>query len=282
MPTRRPTSRQSCISGRHSAISPGSASFASPSRLVVLDIDIRDDQEGTYSGWDTLENMGVHVPPETPMAHSPRDRGSHIYFHWPEGVAYVKGAVGTHGLGKGLDIRATGNFVTAPPLGKVWDPHWNFETVEPVPMPSWMRLPEREPVPAQSASAAPRPAFKVELNQYAAAALDSAVRKNRRGGQWRPALDADRPRLRHRPTHRGRRATEQRDRSSLLASPPDPRFRCREAVATRRGRRGRARRCRFPSRCVPILTIDAGVEERLTRLVLGRDNWRLSSVRTAA
>jgi putative DNA primase/helicase len=116
------------------------------SGLIVLDIDVKPPRPGKpwAYGWDTLADLGGAILPETPMAHTP-SAGTHIYFRHNPAIA-IGNSQGGKGLGPGLDVRGDGGAIVLPgPGGYKWDPHWNFETVEPVPVPRWLGHREKRP-----------------------------------------------------------------------------------------------------------------------------------------
>lgn len=132
--------------------------------VIALDIDVSE----TVNGWDSLEEMGIHFAPETPMAHTPRT-GAHCLFLHPG--HFVKTTAGK--LGKALDVRADGGYLILPPgPGRYWDPHFNLDTVPLAPMPEWMAVPEPAQVSPQNA----RPVRRGHLTAYGEGALDAALR----------------------------------------------------------------------------------------------------------
>jgi hypothetical protein len=103
---------------------------------IALDIDIRHD---IANGWDSLEDLGHPVLPDSPVVHTPSG-GCHWYFANPE--RELKCSTGL--LGPGLDIRATGGYVILPSPGSgyEWDPHCNLDTVPLAPAPNWLWPPK--------------------------------------------------------------------------------------------------------------------------------------------
>jgi hypothetical protein len=93
---------------------------------TVLDIDVKRPEA---NGFDTLDDLGHSILPETPMAHTPRD-GLHVYFD--PGERELRNSAGL--IGAGLDVRGDGGYVILPSPGSgyEWDPQWNFRTVAPV------------------------------------------------------------------------------------------------------------------------------------------------------
>jgi hypothetical protein len=71
------------------------------SGLLVLDIDGAD-------GWKSLD--GVDLPPSTPRVHTGKVRGVHVYFAHPG--SKISSKVGGR---PGLDLKADGGYVVAPP-----------------------------------------------------------------------------------------------------------------------------------------------------------------------
>jgi hypothetical protein len=134
------------------------------SGIVALDVDTKNSQA---NGFDTLEDIGRSILPETPMVHT-ESGGVHVYFQAPERDA--RNSAGK--IGPGLDVRACGGYVIIPTDGSgySWDPHWNLDTTQPVEAPNWLwpRPPARPRTSAQ-------PIKSVEgLSPYAEAAIESA------------------------------------------------------------------------------------------------------------
>jgi Bifunctional DNA primase/polymerase, N-terminal len=132
-------------------------------RRWVLDIDVKDPKA---NGFDTLEDLGRSILPQTPMAHT-SSGGLHVYFD--AGERELRCSVGL--LGPGFDIRGDGGYVIIPSEGSgyEWDPLWNFMTVQPVPAPDWLWPPK----PSRPPSATP--IGPVEgLNKYGEAAINAA------------------------------------------------------------------------------------------------------------
>ena len=73
------------------------------SGLVVLDVDDR------HGGSASLRELGPL--PRTATVRT--GGGQHLYFKWPAGVSDIRNSAGK--LGPGLDIRANGGYVVAPP-----------------------------------------------------------------------------------------------------------------------------------------------------------------------
>ena len=129
----------------------------------VLDIDVKRPEA---NGFDTLEDLGHALLPETPMVHT-ASGGLHVYFNAAD--RELKCSAGL--LGPGLDVRGDGGYVIipSPESGYEWDPFWNFDTVEPVPAPDWLwpPKPSRPPITA--------PMKPVNgLGPYGSAAIESA------------------------------------------------------------------------------------------------------------
>jgi hypothetical protein len=137
---------------------------------IVLDIDVKRPE--AY-GYDTLDELGFSILPETPMVHT-ASGGLHLYFRLPADreIRNTGGARG-RGIGPGLDWRGEGGYVIvpAPGSGYYWDPHWNFETVALAEAPVAL-LPREEVRPGEVAPVKPT----TGLSPYAEAALDSACR----------------------------------------------------------------------------------------------------------
>lgn len=132
-----------------------------PIGLSILDIDPKT------GGYDTLADDFNLDWPATPTDHTPSG-GAHLWFADPDGlIRNTQGSRG-RGLGPGIDWRGTGGYVCV----YDWDPHLNFDTVAPLPIPAAL-LP-REP----KRSVPSKPVESCDgLSPYARAALDNACRK---------------------------------------------------------------------------------------------------------
>lgn len=107
------------------------------SGLVVLDIDPR------HGGDDSLQDLVMKYGrlPDT-LEVLTGGSGRHLYFKFPAGVQYIKSGAGV--LGAGLDIRADGGYVVAPPSNHVsgnpylWEASSDPENDEPADLPGWL------------------------------------------------------------------------------------------------------------------------------------------------
>ncbi|HCE18528.1 MAG TPA: hypothetical protein DEQ80_11775 [Anaerolinea thermolimosa] len=107
------------------------------SGLAVLDIDPR------HGGDDTLLDLEVkHGKLPSTLEVLTGGGGRHLYFKHPAGVQYLKSGAGV--LGAGLDIRADGGYVVAPPSNHVsgnpyvWEASSDPENDEPADLPGWL------------------------------------------------------------------------------------------------------------------------------------------------
>lgn len=73
------------------------------SDLIVLDVD------GRHNGFESLKQLGAL--PRTATVRT--GNGQHLYFRWPQNAGDIRNSAGK--LGPGLDIRANGGYVVAPP-----------------------------------------------------------------------------------------------------------------------------------------------------------------------
>jgi hypothetical protein len=73
----------------------------------------------------------------------------HVYFAAID--REIRNSAGKHGLGPGLDVRATGGFIIVPSPGSgyTWDPHCNLDTMPLVSAPAWLGHRQRKDQPAQ-------------------------------------------------------------------------------------------------------------------------------------
>lgn len=104
-------------------------------RLVVLDLD-EGHAEGV-SGIRTLREHGLALPPDAPMVRT-ASGGFHVYLRWPDGIPLPGNFAGRL---PGVDLRAEGGYVVAPPTmrpdGRGW--RWEQEPDGPLPeAPRWL------------------------------------------------------------------------------------------------------------------------------------------------
>lgn len=136
------------------------------SGVVVLDID--NNTRGP-SGWDSLEELGLPLLIDTPIAHTPHG-GAHYYF----GPLDYELPTSVGKVGARLDVRGEGACCVLPTPGTSywWDPHKNPTTTLLALAPLWL-VP---PPPARRASTAPPPRpLSGEINPYGTNAINSAV-----------------------------------------------------------------------------------------------------------
>jgi hypothetical protein len=83
------------------------------SGICVIDLDVKDDRNGIET-IAALAKAGKVFPP-CPTVETPSG-GRHLYFRMEKGLKNVVGVTGAgRGLGSGVDFRARGGFVVAPP-----------------------------------------------------------------------------------------------------------------------------------------------------------------------
>jgi hypothetical protein len=129
----------------------------------VLDIDVKRPEE---NGFDSLEDLGHSLLPETPMAHT-ASGGLHAYFD--AGDRELRCSAGL--IAPGLDIRGDGGYVILPSPGSgyCWDPIFNFSTTQLASAPDWLWPPK----PSRPAPTEPiKPV--VGLSKYGETAIESA------------------------------------------------------------------------------------------------------------
>lgn len=133
----------------------------------MLDVDVKRPEA---NGFDSLEDLGHSILPETPMAHT-ASGGLHVYFRCPD--RNVRNSAGR--IAPGLDVRANGGYVIilAPGSSYTWDSVWNFDTVEPIEALDWLW----PPPPASRPRTSAQPVIQTAgLSRYAEAALDAACK----------------------------------------------------------------------------------------------------------
>src|SRR5262249_12974940 len=82
------------------------------SGVVVIDVDMKDGKNGQAT-LDALAKQGRTLP-LSPTAATPSG-GIHRFFRAVPGIRNVVGLGGGRGIGVGIDVRAEGGFVVAPP-----------------------------------------------------------------------------------------------------------------------------------------------------------------------
>jgi hypothetical protein len=135
--------------------------------FVVLDVDVKN---GVW-GFDTLDQLGFAILPDTRMAHT-ASGGVHLYFKPPAMELRNTSGDKGRGIGKGLDWRGEGGYVIvpSPASGYMWDPHLGIDApLADVPVALLPREPERATIQS--------PPIQVALSRYAEAALDGAVKR---------------------------------------------------------------------------------------------------------
>jgi hypothetical protein len=153
------------------------------SGIVVLDVDVKRSEA---NGFDSLEDLGRSILPETPTAHT-ESGGVHVYFRCPD--QDVRNSASR--IAPGLDVRANGGYVIVPSPGSgyVWDTVWNFDTVAPIEAPKWLW-----PAPAARPRASAQSVIQTTgLSRYAERALDAACNAVLRApaGQQELTLNAE-------------------------------------------------------------------------------------------
>jgi hypothetical protein len=153
------------------------------SGVVALDIDVK---RSDANGFDSLEDLGHSILPETPMAHT-ESGGVHLHFRCP--ARDVRNSAGH--IAPGLDVRANGGYVIIPSLdsGYSWDSVWNYDSTEPLAAPDWLW----PPPPSRPQMSAPPILRSAGLTRYGEAALDAACNAILRApaGQQEPTLNVE-------------------------------------------------------------------------------------------
>lgn len=107
------------------------------SSVAVIDLDVKDDRNGI----DTIARLAKagKVLPPCPTVVTPSG-GRHLYFRMASGLKNVVGVTGAgRGLGSGVDFRARGGFVVAPPSVL---PNGAYRWLIPPMTPNFPRLPD--------------------------------------------------------------------------------------------------------------------------------------------
>lgn len=107
------------------------------SGVAVIDLDVKDDRNGIETV-AALAKAGKVLPP-CPTVITPSG-GRHLYFRMSAGLKNVVGVTGAgRGLGLGIDFRAKGGFVVAPPSIL---PNGAYRWLVPPMTPNFPRLPD--------------------------------------------------------------------------------------------------------------------------------------------
>lgn len=107
------------------------------SGVCVIDLDVKDDRNGIKT-IEALAKKGKVLPP-CPTVATPSG-GRHLYFRMVPGLKNVVGVTGAgRGLGLGVDFRAKGGFVVAPPSIL---PNGAYRWLLPPMTPNFLRLPD--------------------------------------------------------------------------------------------------------------------------------------------
>ncbi len=119
------------------------------SGIIVLDVDPRHDGDDTLAALEA-ENGRL---PDAPTVLT-GGGGLHVYFKYPPGADRIANSAGT--LGPGLDIRADGGYVIAPPSVHEngneyrWEIASRIDQMEPPELPAWLLAMFSKPVSQQT------------------------------------------------------------------------------------------------------------------------------------
>jgi hypothetical protein len=114
---------------RHREAGIGIVTGAVSGRLVVLDLD-EGHVEGV-SGLRTLRERAFALPPGAPMVRT-ASGGLHVYLRWPDGLPLPGNFAGRL---PGVDLRAEGGYVVAPPTTRPDGSGWRWEQEPDGPLP---------------------------------------------------------------------------------------------------------------------------------------------------
>ena len=139
------------------------------SGLVVVDLDIKNGSPGLASWAALCTRLGIEAEPETPTVRTPT-AGQHIYFDAPLELSNTVGR-----LGLGIDTRAVGGYVVAPPSSTgdgayTWTRRANLK-----PLPDALVDLLRKPSPTTEQRTIPPSAPTGDLSRYVQKALDAEL-----------------------------------------------------------------------------------------------------------
>ncbi len=148
-----------------------------PAGLVVIDVDV---EKGGFASWQRLK--AAHGIDDGTLTSITGGGGRHLLYRAPAGF---RGRNSAGKLGPGVDVRADGGYIIAPPSGHpsgreyLWDPAQ--PALEPIPLPDRLRLLLEPRAPAAVASP------EAHAGQRAAPAL----RPDPAEPAWRAALNVE-------------------------------------------------------------------------------------------
>ena len=83
-----------------------------PSGVLVVDLDIKGDDDGRRSFWSWLASLGLEWPPDIPYVATPSG-GVHLWLRLPAGRTVQS----RNGVLPSVDIKGDGGYVVVPPSG---------------------------------------------------------------------------------------------------------------------------------------------------------------------
>jgi putative DNA primase/helicase len=145
--------------------------------LLVLDVDGDEGRESLHALEAAHGTLPVTVQSKT-------RRGHHIYFQNPKGYN-IRGSVGK--LGPGLDIRANGSYIVAPPSRHVTGQYEWLNQNSLVPIPNWLLGILEGPTAKKTGNTAWRNYIPQGQRNSILASLAGTMRKR---GMTQPAIEA--------------------------------------------------------------------------------------------
>lgn len=141
------------------------------SGLVVIDLDVKNDTSGLVS-WETLcQDLGLDVDQVNTLSVATPSGGKHLYFLAPDGQE-LRNTAGT--LAKGIDTRANGGYVVAPPSVTPEGVYtWLEGEIKPLPAPLLALLLPKSP--EKRADSPPQRPPARDRVPYVQAALDTEL-----------------------------------------------------------------------------------------------------------
>lgn len=139
------------------------------SGMVVVDIDLPEAQ----TSLDRLDQLGLDL---SPTLTAQTGAGRHLYFTTSKKLSNTTGRL--PGLDEplpGIDLRADGGYVVAPPSLHVTGTRytWVDPAIEPSSLPTWITAPGRLPSPTEPMGS--DPTFEGDGTPYGLAALESEI-----------------------------------------------------------------------------------------------------------
>jgi putative DNA primase/helicase len=153
------------------------------SGILVIDLD------GAKGAYENFARIIKEPIADTYTVRSGSGEGLHFYFRWPDGDVDIRNSASK--LAHGVDVRANGGLIIAPPSNHISGGYYTIEfNIELAAAPDWLVAALTE---APQTDSTPRPAVWMPLCRYGETALDNAVARitSAPDGQQRETLNRE-------------------------------------------------------------------------------------------